>query len=57
MVGESKGGRNSEFAANLEQLLRTPWHFANEALPRDTFYLANTNLSDREIAMARWDDD
>jgi hypothetical protein len=49
MVAELESGRNSEFAATLREVLRTPWHFQSDICEQDTLYVRDHSFSDREI--------
>jgi hypothetical protein len=54
MVAELRAGRNSEFKAELEELLRTPWHFEGEN-GKAVMYTSGPQFHDY-LGLVRWDD-
>jgi hypothetical protein len=52
MVGEVKAGRNSAFQANVDELLRSPWHW-EDVNGHPVYYDPLAGIADLKLGMVR----
>jgi hypothetical protein len=56
MYLEVKNGRNSQFESEMQEILRTPWHWSGSATGKPLFYDPYASVPVLGLGLVRWSD-